>query len=156
MFFVVLGLSFTGVYRCVSEIVHICCVANYSIDMWRSRKFFVLDIELVRQARVVGAIAMCYAWMMMIYALINIQPAFMRPWLLLNAILLGIDSLICLIDVLKGRLALCLGAIYPKLLLLGTMALVNCVKTVFHNAIEQNMANELRVFGKESIFAKYN
>ncbi|XP_032295962.1 uncharacterized protein [Drosophila virilis] len=72
IFWLVLGLSLTGAYRSVGECVHIYCVSSHPLEMWRPRKFFVFDVEVLRRGRLVGALIMSYAWMLMIYALINL------------------------------------------------------------------------------------
>ncbi|XP_064555697.1 uncharacterized protein LOC135440450 isoform X2 [Drosophila montana] len=152
IFWLVLGLSLTGAYRSVGECVHIYCVSSHPLEMWRPRKFFVFDIEVLRRGRLVGALIMSYAWMLMIYALINTKPNYITPWLILNTLMLALDFFVWLVEVLTGRLTLHLSAVYPMMRLFCTLALVNCIKTVFENAIKHNMVDTLSVFGKESIF----
>lgn len=73
------------------------------------------------------------------------------PWLILNTIMLGLDFLFWTFEVLTGRLILHLSSIVSMLLLLCTLALVNCIKTVFENAIKHNMVETLSVLGPEWI-----
>lgn len=73
------------------------------------------------------------------------------PWLILNTIMLGLDFFFWVLEVLTGRLTLHLSSIVSMFLLLCTLALVNCIKTVFENAIKYNMVETLSVLGPDLI-----
>ncbi|EDW07979.1 uncharacterized protein LOC6586235 [Drosophila mojavensis] len=151
IFWLVLIISVTGAYRSLGECVHIYCISSQPLEMWRPRKFYVFNMEVLRMSRMVGAIIMSYAWLLMIYALVNAKPNFIMPWLILNTIMLGLDFFFWVLEVLTGRLTLHLSSIVSMFLLLCTLALVNCIKTVFENAIKYNMVETLSVLGPDLI-----
>ncbi|XP_023169178.2 uncharacterized protein LOC111598243 isoform X1 [Drosophila hydei] len=151
IFWLVLIISLMGAYGSLGECIRIYCISSQPLEMWRPRKFFVFDMETLRRSRLVGAVIMSYVWLLMIYALVNTKPNFIMPWLILNTLMLGMDFLFWVIDVLTGRLTLHLSSVYPMLRLFCTLALVNCIKTVFENAIKYNLVDTLSVIDPEWI-----
>ncbi|KAH8416893.1 hypothetical protein KR222_010307 [Zaprionus bogoriensis] len=151
IFWLVFGLSCAGVLRSIWECVYTYSYSRKCIALWRDRKFHVLSANFMRHGRLVGAIVSSYTWAMMLYALINITPCYMMPWLLLNTLALFVDFILWLIELMPGRLIVQLRGLLPISRLACTLALVNCVRKVFENAVQHNRVESLALMTGVSV-----
>ena len=44
------------------------------VSMWRQRNYYVLPYTVVRKCRLVGAVVMLNAWLLLVYAVVNVSP----------------------------------------------------------------------------------
>ncbi|XP_034484472.1 uncharacterized protein LOC117789547 [Drosophila innubila] len=146
IFWLVLGISLFGAYCSIWEYAHIYWFPNCIVHMSRPRHFNVLTIGALRKARLVGAMTMCYVWIMLLYGLIRVIPRLMMPWLFVNAIILIVDFSIWFIDVLTGQLKFDMNAIYSMGRLFCSHVLIGCVRRVYDNAIKNNQMETLDLY----------
>ncbi|KAH8386721.1 hypothetical protein KR093_002168, partial [Drosophila rubida] len=146
MFWFVFGMSLMGTYCSIREYVQIFWNPNCRLHMSRPRHFTVFGPHVLRKARLFGSLFMCNCWLLLVYGLLSVRPQFLMPWLFVNSLVLKLDMLLWIFDLLTGRLQLESNTIYPMLRLFGSVALVNCVRKVFENAIKSNLSHALRIF----------
>ncbi|KAH8276749.1 hypothetical protein KR044_008144, partial [Drosophila immigrans] len=139
-------MSLIGAYCSIREYIHIFWYPNCRLNMSRPRRFNVLSPEVLRKARLIGALLMCHCWVLLVYGLLTVSPYFLLPWLIVNSLVLKLDIVLWIIDLITGRVSLQSSTLFPLLRLLGSVALVNCVRKVFDNAIKSNLVDALRLF----------
>ncbi|XP_060664378.1 uncharacterized protein LOC132796996 [Drosophila nasuta] len=147
MFCFVLGMSLFGAYCSIREYVHIYRYPNCTLSMSRPRRFNVFSSQMLRKARLCGALLMCHCWLLLVYGLLSMKPYFLLPWLFVNSIVLKLDILLWIVDLVTGRVQLQSKTLYAILRLICSLALVNCVRKVFDNAIKSNLVEAFRFFG---------
>lgn len=146
VFWLVFGISILGVYCSILECMHIYSNFNCVAHMSRPRQYYVLNHEVLRKARLLGALTMSSVWILLVYGLISVKQLFMWPWLVVNILTLIVDFAIWFFDVLTGRLKCHMKDLYPMCCIFCTIALINFVRGFFDNAISIKLMDALKFY----------
>ncbi|EDW82745.2 uncharacterized protein Dwil_GK10154 [Drosophila willistoni] len=146
IFWLVLLLAGLGIITSLLEFLRICFCSAYQISMWRDRSYYIFGYSSLRRARFVGSYVMLSAWLLLVYGIIMVSPIYMRPWLMLHAIMIGFEMTTWLAKTILGRLTLELNMIVSLIMPILTHMMVRCVTNVFEEAIRNDVSDSLHVF----------
>ncbi|XP_039966449.1 uncharacterized protein LOC120778629 isoform X2 [Bactrocera tryoni] len=146
IFWVVLAISTLGSFYSLSEFTSLYWGGRKRVSMWRSRKYYVIPYSVLRKCRLVGSLVMLNAWLLLWYAVINVSPGHMTPWLTINMFVLSFELMAWLVEVLVGATKLDLHTLFTFCLPVANYLFVRCVRNVFQNAIETNDVDDLRLW----------
>ncbi|XP_023303833.2 uncharacterized protein LOC111685784 [Lucilia cuprina] len=146
IYWLVLVISIMGSIYSFSEFSSLFWGTRKQLNMWRQRTFYVLPPSVLRKCRLVGALIMLYAWLLLWYAVVKVSPSNMTPWLIINMLVLGCDLIIWITEVFSGVCKLELQTLFSFTLMIVIYLFVRCVQRVFQNAIEINDVEDLRLW----------
>uniref|UniRef100_A0A1A9W592 Uncharacterized protein n=1 Tax=Glossina brevipalpis TaxID=37001 RepID=A0A1A9W592_9MUSC len=102
VYWIVLVLSIMGSIYSANELARLVYGNRKQLTMWRQRRYYVLSNSVLRKCRLVGALLMLSVWLLLLYAIVNVSPAHMTPWLTIKLLVLGLEFIYWLLEVLFG------------------------------------------------------
>lgn len=81
----------------------------------------------------------------------QISPEYMMPWIVINSLMLLVDSVLWISEVMTGHCAVDLRAVVAMARLACTLLLVTTVRNAFEHAIKTNRVHSLRAASQASI-----
>lgn len=138
IYWTVLVFSIMGSIHSASELTRSFLGNRKQVTMWRRRRYYVLTYSVLRKCRLVGALIMLNAWLLLFYAIINVSPVHMTPWLTIKLFILGLEFVYWLFEVVFGPNKVDASATISFLLPVITYLCVRCVYNIFLRAVELN------------------
>ncbi|XP_075144550.1 uncharacterized protein LOC142219460 [Haematobia irritans] len=154
IYWTVLASSIWGLIYSLTEFFTVLRIKNKPLVMKRERIYKLLSHSVLRKFRLLGALVMIISWVSLCYALINVLPSNMIPWLLVNFVGLVSDTILWIMDIYMDPRKMNLRGSISIALPFVIYWLVCCVRSVFQMAVRTNSVIELRLF-KDSIIKRF-